>query len=212
MSLANTSQTEVGIPSSRVKEGKPHRHRHGIKIKVSTPGSASACVGSILKRLRSSKVSGKSRSCSETTPIDNRGGKRGTSSPDNADLHNVLDYLKSRAIEPSLKFAIGSTSDNRSTYRSGDSNDKTNSNNGSFINDPIKKRSLDSIQNEPVTKSCGLENGMDFSGTGDVGNATEVHNSSKDGITCAKTGMDCDGDIAGSSVGGKQSSNGVVGN
>ncbi|PWA46712.1 hypothetical protein CTI12_AA503060 [Artemisia annua] len=98
---ANMSHTVVGISSSRVKEGKPRRHRHGIKIKVSTPGSASAGAGSILKHLRSSKVSG------------------------------------------------------------------------------------------------------------DVGNATEVHTSSKDGMTCAKTGMDCDGDIAGPSVGGKQSSNGV---
>ncbi|PWA92890.1 hypothetical protein CTI12_AA077870 [Artemisia annua] len=169
MSSANMSHTVVGISSSRVKEGKPRRHRHGIKIKVSTHGSASAGAGSILKRLRSSK---------------------------------------SGAIEPNLQFAVGSTSVVSSTLRSVD-HDK-NSNDGSFINDPIVKSPIVSTQSVPVAKSCGPETDMDLGGIGDVGNATDVHISSKDGMTCAKTSMDCD--IAGPSVGVVQPSIGVVGN
>ncbi|PWA95639.1 hypothetical protein CTI12_AA048600 [Artemisia annua] len=49
MSSANMRHTVVDVSSSRGKEGKPQRHRHGIKIKVSTPGSASIGAGSVEK-------------------------------------------------------------------------------------------------------------------------------------------------------------------
>ncbi|PWA54915.1 hypothetical protein CTI12_AA432080 [Artemisia annua] len=134
------SHTVVGISSSRVKEGKPRRHRHGIKIKVSTPGSASAGAGSILKRLRSSKVSG----VKEGKPRRHRHGikiKVSTPGSASAGAGSILKRLRSSKV------------------------------------------------------------------SGDVGNATEVHTSSKDGMTCTKTCMDCDGDIAGPSVGGVKAVN-----
>ena len=117
--------------------------------------------------------------------------------------------MKSGAIEPSLKFAIGSSSVVSSTLMFVD-HDKTNSNDGSFINDPLVKSLNVSTQSVPVAKSCGPETEMDLGGIGDVGNATDVHFSSKDGMTGAKTGMDCD--IAGPSVGAVQPSIGDVGN
>ena len=50
-SSANMSHTAVGISSSRVKEGKLHRIHHGIKIKFSRPGSASAGAIGLLRFL-----------------------------------------------------------------------------------------------------------------------------------------------------------------
>nr|GFD07148.1 RNA-directed DNA polymerase, eukaryota, reverse transcriptase zinc-binding domain protein [Tanacetum cinerariifolium] len=64
----------------KVMKGLHRKPYRGSKIKVSTPGFVSAGAGSLLKRLRSSKVSGKARDRNETSPINNRGGKRAENS------------------------------------------------------------------------------------------------------------------------------------
>nr|GFA01220.1 hypothetical protein [Tanacetum cinerariifolium] len=72
--LCAASFNDTKVKVMKVKHCKPHRG-----IKVSTPGSTDA--GSILRRLRSAKFSGKARDRSEDSPRDNRGGKRMVSAP-----------------------------------------------------------------------------------------------------------------------------------
>nr|GEY71149.1 integrase, catalytic region, zinc finger, CCHC-type, peptidase aspartic, catalytic [Tanacetum cinerariifolium] len=52
--------------------GKSRKHHHGIKIRVSTPGSSSAGAASMLKRLRSSKIAGKAHNSVKSSLVDNR--------------------------------------------------------------------------------------------------------------------------------------------
>ncbi|GKG48245.1 hypothetical protein Tco_0510130, partial [Tanacetum coccineum] len=64
-----------------------------VKIKVQSPGSASAGAGAILKRVRNSKIIGKGRSRSESSHVDVTNGKRSNSSniPVDDVLTKVLD-------------------------------------------------------------------------------------------------------------------------
>nr|GEV44937.1 hypothetical protein CTI12_AA196540 [Tanacetum cinerariifolium] len=56
--------------------GGPRKPHKGIKIEVSTQGYFPAGAGSMLKRLCSSKVVGKARDRVESSPVDNRGGRK----------------------------------------------------------------------------------------------------------------------------------------
>ncbi|PWA75843.1 hypothetical protein CTI12_AA240690 [Artemisia annua] len=195
MSSANISHTVLEAPTSKGREGKPRRHRHGIKIKVSTPGSASAGAGSILRNLHSSRLAGKSRKRTNSSPSDVRGGKRTTSGHMSDEISKVLCDLESGAINPNLKFALGSSSDNTPSIKRVDAH----SNDGSFIKLPLDKNPLDSNQKVPVAKSSGLEPGYDLSSVGDLGNTSNGQASSRDGIAIAKTGNSVD--MAGSHQG-----------
>ncbi|GKC41531.1 armadillo-type fold protein, partial [Tanacetum coccineum] len=93
----------------------------------------------------------------ESSPIDSRNGKRVNSVPIDDEISKVLDTLKSGAIDKNLKFAIGSSSDIRTTHKSGIGYDETNGNDGSFIKLPSIKTPLDNTQRGPVAKSSGLE-------------------------------------------------------
>ncbi|PWA80419.1 hypothetical protein CTI12_AA196540 [Artemisia annua] len=192
MSPTNLSHTVVGVSACRDKEGKPRRHRHGIKIKVSTPGSASAGAGVVLRNLRSSKLAGKSRKCINTSPSDVRGGKRNIVLLVSDEISKVLCNLESGAINPNLKFAIGSSSSNYPTVKPNGFDDKASVNDGSFIKVPLDKNPVDSNQKVPIAKSSGLETGLDHTSVGDVGNTSCGQASSRDGIAMAKTGSSVD--------------------
>nr|GFB51664.1 hypothetical protein [Tanacetum cinerariifolium] len=84
----------------KVKHRKPHRG-----VKVSTPGSVGA--GSVLKRLRSAKSSGKARDRNEDSPGDNRGGKRVVSTPMDDEINKVLSNVRSGMLNTNLKFSLG---------------------------------------------------------------------------------------------------------
>ncbi|PWA71325.1 RNA-directed DNA polymerase, eukaryota, Reverse transcriptase zinc-binding domain protein [Artemisia annua] len=172
------------------KEGKAKRHRHGIKVKISTPGSASAGADARLKSLRSSKVFGKPRKRVDSSPIDNRGGKRVICASAEDEIGKVLNDLRSGAIDTNLKFALGSNCDKNASVKSADFHDETNSNDGSFINLPIDKTPLDNYQMNPVAKSEGLEPGSGCTSKGVGRNTSCTQTGSKDSCAMAKTGKD----------------------
>ncbi|GKF56082.1 hypothetical protein Tco_0166422, partial [Tanacetum coccineum] len=83
------------VPLSRVPKGVKNSVK-GVRVKVQSPGSASAGAGAILKRLRSSKVMGKGRSRSGSSPDDVFRGKRPISNfvPIDDVLSKVLDMIE----------------------------------------------------------------------------------------------------------------------
>ncbi|GJV32772.1 hypothetical protein Tco_1393172 [Tanacetum coccineum] len=78
----------------KVMKSKVHKPHKGKRIKVSTLGSSSAGAGSMLKKLRSFKISGKARDRAESSPSDNKGGKRVVSSSENDVIHKVLSDVR----------------------------------------------------------------------------------------------------------------------
>ncbi|GKB63683.1 hypothetical protein Tco_0919869 [Tanacetum coccineum] len=98
--IHNASLIDTKVKVVKGKHMKPHRG-----IKVFTPGSASA--DSVLRRLRSAKVTGKARDRVKDTPGDNRGRKRVVSTPMNDEINssvmNDLDssMAKSRGLKTS---------------------------------------------------------------------------------------------------------------
>ncbi|PWA83312.1 hypothetical protein CTI12_AA169650 [Artemisia annua] len=177
----------VSVNDAKGRRGRPRKVKKGVKIKVSTPGSVSAGAGSTLKRLRASKVSGKARDRHEVSPMDNRVGKRIITAPVNDEISKVLSDLKSGSINSHLKFAIGSTKSVSydSTSVTTDKDD-CNGNDGSFIKLPLDKCPSNN-QSESVAKSSGLKNCPENNDMVGDGNISCNKDSSKDGITSAKT-------------------------
>ncbi|GKG39694.1 hypothetical protein Tco_0463839, partial [Tanacetum coccineum] len=91
-------------------KGSNRKVHRGVKIKVSTPGSAGA--GSVLRRLRTSKVAGKARDRAEGSPGDNRGGMCAVSTPMNDEINRVLSNVRYGMLNSNLKFSMGSSDDN----------------------------------------------------------------------------------------------------
>ncbi|GJW84661.1 hypothetical protein Tco_0157806 [Tanacetum coccineum] len=186
---ASLKETKVRVVLG--KHRKPHRG-----IRVSSPGSAGA--GSVLRRLRSAKASGKARDRNEDSPGDNRGGKRAVSIPMNDEINRVLSNVRSGMLNDNIKFSMGSSDDNTFVSSLNNENDANEvSNNGSFINKPLDNSALNDL-GCPVAKSCGLKTSHDHTSMGDVGNTGGGIASSKDGITIAETGINRDRDKAGS--------------
>ncbi|GJX75708.1 hypothetical protein Tco_0322519 [Tanacetum coccineum] len=82
----------------------------GMNVKVQSPGSASAGAGAILKKIRSSKMVGKGRSRSESSPCDVLCGKRSNLSPVPVDdvLSKVLDRIAyDKSISDQMVFKEG---------------------------------------------------------------------------------------------------------
>ncbi|PWA92653.1 hypothetical protein CTI12_AA078740 [Artemisia annua] len=207
--------SKSGIALPKMKEGKARRHRHGIKIRVSSPGSASVGAGSILRNLRSSMVFGKSIKRNESSPMDSRGGKHVINSLNSDDdISKVSSSNKSGPIDSKLKFEMGSSTVNKPV----DSNVKAlgksvadtinivNGNDGSFINQPIDVSPILNKQSSPVAKNCDLETSSDNPSAGGVDSGSSVRNehtsmegvvnvgdapsNSLDGIACNKESMD----------------------
>nr|GFB27848.1 hypothetical protein [Tanacetum cinerariifolium] len=148
---ASLKETKVKVVKGKLR--KPFRG-----IKVSTPGSAGA--GSILRHLRSAKVSGKAREILDRSPVDFRGGKRASSAPVNDEISQVLSNIKAGNISH-LKFDIGSSSDTTISLNKVDvMNNFISENDGSFINNPLDNFSMNE-QCSPVAKSCGLKTSLD---------------------------------------------------
>ncbi|GJW75105.1 hypothetical protein Tco_0134475 [Tanacetum coccineum] len=190
---------EASLKDTKVKvvKGKPCKPHRGVK--VCTPGSAGA--GSVLRRTRFAKVSGKARVRAEESLDDNRGGKRAANSPMNDEISKVLSGLRSGSFNSNLKFSMGHYVDVSnpvcSLNHEIDANVDCNVNDGSFINSPLENSVLNE-QCSPVAKSCGPKTSLDHSGMGDVGNTSSGLASSEDGIASAKTGIVIDKGIAGS--------------
>ncbi|GJZ39108.1 hypothetical protein Tco_0585671 [Tanacetum coccineum] len=117
-------------------EGKLRKHHHGIKIRVSTPGSSSTGAG--------------------------------------------IDRAKDVSVVSP--------------------NDMVNGNDGSFIILPLDDNPIVNDQCGSVAKSSSPKASFDCTGMGDVGNASCDHASPFDGITSAKTGMDCGLEKEGSNI------------
>ncbi|GJU37702.1 hypothetical protein Tco_1186056 [Tanacetum coccineum] len=179
-SPGNIHVVSSGEFRAKNRRWRPRKSLKGVKIKVSTPSSSSASAGSMLKHLRSSNMAGKARVRAESSPIDNRGGKRAIKSLVNDEIVKVLDDLKSADV-----------------------NVDCNINDGSFIKLPLDK-CLAGNQSRPVAKSSGLRSSPVHTNMGDAGNVSCEQTGSLDGITRAKTGMD-DG-MAGPSIGSEHTS------
>nr|GFA30490.1 hypothetical protein [Tanacetum cinerariifolium] len=141
------------------KGRKPRRNRHGSKIRVSTPGSASAAAGSALRNLRSSKLIGKVRKHVDSSPGDNREGKRANSCHVDDVISDVLGDLKSGAINSNLKLALGdNTSRDNASSRDGITVAKTGSDEGKAgLNPSIEHTSMDDVVNTGVGLSSVLD-------------------------------------------------------
>nr|GEZ19827.1 reverse transcriptase domain, reverse transcriptase zinc-binding domain protein [Tanacetum cinerariifolium] len=145
-SLEDVSFDAVKDTKVNVVKGKPHKPYWGRSIKLSNLGSSSASAGSILKRICSSKVSGKARDRVESSPCDNRGGKRVISNFDSID--NVINCL------------LNEDSDNNSLSPSND---------GLFIkeplchvNDSIKNLDFESLVAIGSDSTTPAKTGIDF--------------------------------------------------
>ncbi|GJZ40340.1 hypothetical protein Tco_0586903, partial [Tanacetum coccineum] len=184
----------------KVVKGKHRKPFRGIKI--STPGSAGA--GSILRRLRSAKVSGKACDRVEGSSVDSRGGKRVSSSHLNNEIKEVLADLNSGKLNNNLKFSLGCSSDVLNYVCSLNSeveaNNVSNGNDGSFIKAPLNPSRCSDRENSPVAKSYGLKTSLDSTSMGDVGSTMCGLASSKDGITIAEIGFLNEKGMAGPSV------------
>ncbi|PWA77183.1 hypothetical protein CTI12_AA225710 [Artemisia annua] len=171
------------------KMGKARRHRHGIKIRVSSPGSSSVGAGSVLRNIRSSNNGGKSKKHFVPSPTDIMSGKRASNdSYVDGKIIIVLPDLKADTIESNLTFAIGSTCDNIVSSKSVDPIDLANGNDGSFIKLPLGLSPLDSIQRKPVAKSNGPETSSVDTSMKEGDNTSCLQPGSKDSIAMAETG------------------------
>ncbi|PWA98164.1 hypothetical protein CTI12_AA022120 [Artemisia annua] len=134
---------EISLPKSGGRPKGVKNHSKSIKIKVQSPGSASAGAGSILKRLRKSKIVGKGRSCSASSPVEVSNGKHSNSCsiPVDEVLTKVLDkmaYDKSIALQMVFKEGVKDCDVESSRVVKGSSHSLINGNDGSFIKDPIE--------------------------------------------------------------------------
>nr|GFC88761.1 hypothetical protein [Tanacetum cinerariifolium] len=59
------------------------------------------------------KVSSKERDRNETSPVDNRGGKRAENSHVDDSINKVLSDLESGSLDSHLKFSFGSSVENK---------------------------------------------------------------------------------------------------
>ncbi|GJR83130.1 RNA-directed DNA polymerase, eukaryota, reverse transcriptase zinc-binding domain protein [Tanacetum coccineum] len=131
--------------------------------------------GAILKRIRNSKVVGKGRSRSESSPTDEGNGKRPNSCNDPVDevLSKVLDKISyDKSIYDQMVFKEGSSD----CFKSSSKNFKDDGyylirgNDGSFIRDPIEPRVSDLLKHvmgESIRKANkdgmeGVNEGFDF--------------------------------------------------
>nr|GEX53046.1 hypothetical protein [Tanacetum cinerariifolium] len=189
----------------KVMKGK-HRKAHRC-IKVSMSGSARA--GSILRRLRSDKITGKARVRAEGSPRDDRGGKRVVSSHFNPEINKVIAYFKSGALNNNLKFAMGcSNNDNidMCSLNVADYKELCNDNDGSFIKIPLDCAPDIGLESSPVAKSCVFKTSHEHTSMGDVGNTGVGIASSKDDIAIAEIGMLNEKGIAGSGTSNEHTS------
>lgn len=81
-SSIDDSQSVSSHSKAGIKDGKYRKQRKSVKILSPTPKSASTGAGSILRRLRSSKLMGKSRNRSDvgSTMCDKASSKGGIAS------------------------------------------------------------------------------------------------------------------------------------
>nr|GEY86361.1 hypothetical protein [Tanacetum cinerariifolium] len=180
----------------KVMKGK-HRKVH-MGIKVSTPGSAGA--GSVLRRLRSAKITGKARIRTEGSLSDERGGKRVVSTPLNLEINKVIANFNSGDLNNNLMFAMGcSNNDSKDDWSLNVVvfNELCNGNDGSFIKSPLDSDPDIGFKCSPVAKSCGLKTSHEHTSVGDVGNIGVRIASFKDGIAIAETGILNEKGIAG---------------
>nr|GEX75883.1 hypothetical protein [Tanacetum cinerariifolium] len=192
-----------------VMKGLHRKLYRGSKIKVSTPGSMSVGAGSLLKRLQSSKVTGKAHDRNETSPIDNRGGKRAENSHVDNLINKVLFDLESSSLDSHLKFSFGLSVENKegcALSKAYKPNDFVNGNDGSFICASRDKSPHLDDQCKLVAKSSSLMTGVDPTCMGDVGSMSCDQTSSKDGIAIAEIGSGIDVDMAGPNDRGKLAS------
>ncbi|GJV12045.1 hypothetical protein Tco_1353586 [Tanacetum coccineum] len=126
-------------PHSRPKGVRSHIK--SVRVKVQSPGSASAGAGAILKRLRNSKMVGKGKSRDVSSPHDIIDGKCPASNniPVDDVLSKVLDRIAyNKNISEQMVFNEGIKNCDLKSSKSVKSDCLIYGNDGSFIKDPIE--------------------------------------------------------------------------
>ncbi|PWA54700.1 hypothetical protein CTI12_AA432400 [Artemisia annua] len=142
---------DVSLPKSRGRPKGVKNHPKSNKIKIKSPGSTSAGAGSILKRLRNSKLEGKRPS--KPLPVDDV-------------LNKVLDriaYDKGIATQMMFKEGVKDYVAKPSNVIKGSGYCSIVGNDGSFINNPI-----DTCANGSDDQRNGLGNKSDVVNKGAV--------------------------------------------
>ncbi|GJU47765.1 putative reverse transcriptase domain-containing protein [Tanacetum coccineum] len=181
---------------AKVGRGRPRNSVNGVKIKVSTPSSASTGAGDVLKCLCSTKIGGKARDRVESSPIDNRGGKRVVTTPVSNELDKVLSDLKFGSINCHLCYCpiknqsrpVAKSSGLKTSFENTDIGDV-----GSISSDQTSFR--DGITSGKTGN--GFESGMagpcasnEHTGMEDIVSTSVVPSSIEDGIASYKDGID----------------------
>ncbi|PWA44631.1 hypothetical protein CTI12_AA393700 [Artemisia annua] len=122
-----------------ILRGRPKGAKNRVKHKGLSPGSASSGAGAILKRLRNSKVDGKGRSRSESSPLVRNGKRRKSSkSPVDEVVAKVLDRIR---VSKQMVFGEGIIDcdlPGKNSVIKDKSFCSVGMNDGSFINKPIE--------------------------------------------------------------------------
>ncbi|PWA73262.1 hypothetical protein CTI12_AA262610 [Artemisia annua] len=140
--------------------GRPKGVKNRVKLKIQSPGSASAGAGAILKRLRNSKIDGKGRSRCESSPLV------GNSKRPNSSKSSIDDTLSKGKSKCSF-----------------DGND------GSFFNLPLESsmagpNSKYAVGKGSIVDPCLVSNGIDKSGVAveEHTKAVDTEKSNMDGV------------------------------
>ncbi|PWA73621.1 hypothetical protein CTI12_AA263590 [Artemisia annua] len=187
--------------------GRPKGVKNRVKIKVQSPGSASVGAGAVLKRLRNSKINGKGRSRSESSPMFGN-GKRPNSSNSLVDetLSKVLDrmaYDKNISKQMVFKEGINDRDLANKNVVKDNSYCFSNGNDGSFIKNPSKSSMAVSNDHSNCVKNkggvvegsvdpCSVSNGASKLGMADVEHieGEGTRKASKDGLVNGSGGSD----------------------
>ncbi|GJW44989.1 hypothetical protein Tco_0073788 [Tanacetum coccineum] len=176
--MYNASFNETKVEVVKGKPRKPHRG-----IKVFTPGSAGA--GSMLRCLRSAKVSSKARDRVDGSPVDNTSGKRSSSTPVIDEVTRVLSDIKTGTI----KFDVGSSINvNVSLNKASDMSEVISGNDGSFIKRPLNAMPVNNKMSSPVAKISDHKGSCDHTSIGAVDDTGYAPNCPMDVTDSAKTG------------------------
>ncbi|PWA66587.1 hypothetical protein CTI12_AA325620 [Artemisia annua] len=187
------------LPKSRGRPKGAKNRPKGIKVRVKSPGSASAGAGSILKRLRNSKVEGKGRSRCLSSPSEECKGKRSSNPlPVDEVLSKVLDrmaYDKGIASQMVFKEGVKVSMVQPSNKLQGSSFCSIEGNDGSFIKNPIEPCvSVSKSHSNGLGNKGDVVNGSVDPGSGSNGsielNMADVEHVEADSTKKADKGID----------------------
>ncbi|GKA85407.1 RNA-directed DNA polymerase, eukaryota, reverse transcriptase zinc-binding domain protein, partial [Tanacetum coccineum] len=134
--------SDASQPKARGRPKGVKNHIKSVKIKVQSPGSASAGAGAILKRLRNSKMVSKGRSRGESSPLDESNGKRSNS------CNNLVDEVLSKVLD---RISYDKSINSQMVFKEGHSNGvKFVSRDPPLVSNDISKPTMAGVEHDRV--------------------------------------------------------------